>query len=289
MTIPPDSYEVLGYRVRVTAPDEEARRAIRSILGGFGPVEEASGTTFVPYRLVTDGPEHWTVFTRSTLSHTAPDFATALAALEWHILTDALARCRDLFHLHGAALAAPGGRDGVLLIGDSGSGKTTLTLGLILRGFAPLSDDVTLVDTDTLAARPFPRAFHLEEGTRDLLARRALPATWDLAAMPPGYFRPPAWATAPAAIRCIIFPQYQPGASPQLIPLPIADAASALLAHTISLVRVPKLALATVSRLTAAVPCYRMVSGDLDPALDAIIAQVAPRPAAAGPHAESVR
>jgi len=145
----------------------------------------------------------------------------------------------------------------------------------MLRGFAPLSDDVTLLDTGTLAACPFPRAFHLEEGTRHLLAARDLPAAWALAAMPPGYFLPPRWATAPVPIRCVLFPRYEEGAAPQLTRLAIPDAASLLLGHTISLARLPRVALGVVSRLTAQAGCYRLVSGDLDAALDAIVALLA--------------
>lgn len=271
MTLAFDMYEVLGYRVRVGVSDPVARQAAQSILGGFGPVAVAPDARFVPYLLTTDEAGNWMVAARGSTLRTDADFATALAALEWHILTDALARCSDLFHLHGAALSSPNHSGGIVLIGDSGSGKTTLTLGLMLRGFAPLSDDVTLLEPTTLAARPFRRAFHLEEGTRQILEGRDLPATWDLAAMPSGYFLPPRWAPGPVPIRCVLFPQYRPGAPAQLTRLTIPAAAATLLAHTISLAHIPTVALATVARLTASAGCYHFVSGELDDALDAIV------------------
>lgn len=267
-----DTYEVLGYRARVGVPEGRARRALRSILGGFGPVEAVPGDRVVPYLLVPAAGGDWAVRVRGHARHTAADFATALAALEWQLLTDALARRRGVFHLHGAALVAPGGGEAIALVGGSGNGKTTLTLGLILRGFAPLSDDVTLLDADTLRARPFPRAFHLEEGTRRILEARDLPADWDFAAMPPGYFAPPRWAVAPTPVRHLIFPRYVPDATAGLTRLDIPAAASLLLENTISLARTPRIALGSVARLTATAGCYRLVSGSLDAALDAIAA-----------------
>lgn len=268
-------FDVLGYRVRVSVPDPIARQQVWPILSGFGPVAGTPADRVVPYALTRDGAAVWTVRARGAVLHTGTDLTAAVAALEWHILTDALARRRDHFHLHGAAVAPPDGGDGVVLLGDSGSGKTTLTLGLMLRGCLPLSDDVTLLEPLTLAAQPVRRAFHLEAGTRRLLEERALPASWDLDAAPPGYFLPLRWAGAPVPIRYVLFPSYQPGAAPLLTRLAIPDAAATLLGQTTSLVRVPQLALATVARLTARAQCYHFVSGDLDEALDAILALLA--------------
>lgn len=178
-------------------------------------------------------------------------------------MTDALARRDDLFHLHGAALASPTARDGLLLIGESGSGKTTLALGLMLRGFVPFNDDVALLEPATLELQPFQRAFHIEEGTRGLLASLALPDTWDLDAAPRGYFVPPRWAESGVPVRYLLFPTFQPDATPQLTRLAAPEAAAALLTHTTTLIRNPRLALSTVARLTERTACYRLCTGNL--------------------------
>ena len=48
--------------------------------------------------------------------------------------------------LHGGALEAPSG-EGVLIVGPSGSGKSTLSAGLVLRGWACVSDDLLILSS----------------------------------------------------------------------------------------------------------------------------------------------
>lgn len=276
-----DRYDVLGYQVRVDAPNPTARQGVRAILHGFAITTTAPAGGVTPYAIVETPAAGWEVRVRHAMVQTLPDLPAALGALEWQIVTAALARCRDRCHLHGAALITPAADGAVLLIGHSGSGKTTLALGLLLRGFAAVSDDVTLIEPATLTPQLVRRAFHLEPATRRLLAARALPPDWELDGPLPGYFLPPRWATQPAPVRSLFFPVFQPGVTASLTPLPIAEAASTLLTQTTTLARQPDVALRTVAQLTARAPCYRLVSGDLDSALDLIARQLA-----LGPHRE---
>ena len=258
-----DQFNVLDAWVEVRTTSPSARLAVRNILRGFDrggpkrPVEPVAR-----YSLTLDDGLFWQVNAGELIPCVSCQLTNALTTLEWQIVMDALARRDDLFYLHGAALAAPGGREGVVLVGESGSGKTTLALALMLRGFAPFNDDVTLLEPATLALRSFHRAFHLEEGTRALLRPFALPDTWDLEAEPRGYFLPPVWAESGVPVRHILFPTFQAGAAPQVTRLTVPEAAAALLAHT-SLKHAPGRGLATVARLTAQAACYRLRTGGL--------------------------
>ena len=64
-------------------------------------------------------------------------------------------------------------------------------------------------------------------------------------------------------MKWILFPEYVPGQTPQLIRLTPAEAASAILTRTTTLSRLPKLALSTASRLLEHAACYRFPTGDL--------------------------
>lgn len=279
----PDRYDIFGYAAELLVADPEARRAVRWILRDFAQPAGGVGEQVARYVLSppdgASGTAAWSLRLDGALLHTDPDLPAALVSLEWQVFTDALAARPDLFHLHGAALAPPAGREALLLIGPSGSGKTTLTLALMLAGLAPYGDDVILIEPATLAVRSVPRAFHIEPGTRELLAPLGPPVDWRFDAGPLGYFLPPRWATDPRPIRCVLFPEVRPGAAPRLVPLTPAEAAAALLGQTASLVRTPRVALPTVARLTRQAACYRLVAGDLAASVDVVQRLLADSPA----------
>ena len=279
-----DVYDLPGFRAAIVTTARAARAARRSILRAFGPVAVAPAATLPRFALVREA-DGWAVRQDDALVHTGEDFPTALATLEWHLLTAAL-RDRDAdFALHAAALRLPGRRASLLLIGESGKGKTTLALALMQRGFTPYGDDVALLDPRTLDVRSFRRAFHIRPGTWQALAALRDPlAPWPPGsdrpdATPEGYYLPPRWAPNPAPVRWVLFPRYLPGQEPALTPLAPAEAAPALLAHSASLSRNPAQALATAARLTAEARCYRCLVGDLAASVGLIERALAAPPA----------
>jgi hypothetical protein len=120
--------------------------------------------------------------------------------------------------------------DTVFLLGISGTGKTTLTLGLMGRGWEQFSDDVALVDVQSLDVRAFPRCFHVSAATLAVLpARPPLERAGGLA----GYLRPLKWADGagqPSTI-VVVTRDLQRPSTMQL--LSQAEAAGALLEATI--------------------------------------------------------
>ena len=170
--------------------------------------------------------ESWRVAGPGSATYRTASLADALLALEWQLVTDAIAHRRDRFHLHAAALLAPAAPAALIVAGVSGSGKTTLTLGLMARGFLPYSDDATLIDPDTCAPTAFRRAFHVDDGTRSLLAALPTPPDWYFEAAPAGYFSPPRWAEIARPIRIVLFSSLFPDAVPTLAPLTLAQAAA---------------------------------------------------------------
>lgn len=262
-----DVYDVLGYRVAIGSTVEAARVAARRVLGGFGPHPGAAIDEIPRYEILVSNTGsrlalNGTVMFPENEEAGRVELLSVLGALEFELVTKGLDRHDGLFHLHGAALCVPTQRAGLVLAGESRSGKTTLALGLLLRGFFPFTDDVALIDPQTFDLHPVRRAFHITPETWSILEPLAGgPPAVDEA--PLGYFLPPQWADAPVPVRWILFPEYRPHQTPQLIKLTPPEAASAMLTRTTTLSRSPRLALSAASRLIERVECYRFPTGDL--------------------------
>jgi hypothetical protein len=76
---------------------------------------------------------------------------------------------RDLIKIHAAGGSFGGRR--FLLVGDKGAGKTTLITRLLFEGAAVYGDETVLVQEGNVT--PFPRKFHLKEGTLPLVPQLA--------------------------------------------------------------------------------------------------------------------
>lgn len=209
----------------------------------------------------------WTV----TQSHQSPRTFShqdrLLSHLEWRAASSALELSQTCVAFHAAALA----RDSsvILLLGTSGSGKSTLTLGLMSRGWMPLSDDVALVNKESLAVEVFPRSFHIEAHTRELVP---LDKLVEPSSVLEGYARPLQWAPGqqrPTSLfivhRCSTCPSSRSVISQ-------AEAAGALLTETIrSSTRSTQQATQVAVGVAASTQgCYRVRNGQLDGTLNLI-------------------
>ncbi|MFC1491783.1 hypothetical protein ACFLQ0_04265 [Nitrospinota bacterium] len=98
--------------------------------------------------------------------------------LESALCDGALERVRDMLLIHGAAVEREG--EAIIFLGKSYSGKSTLTMHLLRSGFRLLSDEVVLVDPETLKLRPFPRNLLVRQGAlqNDSDLRELCDARW---------------------------------------------------------------------------------------------------------------
>jgi len=271
-------YRILTHAVEIDVPDATMRDAVARVLGHFTPDDGSVAEERVQYTLTRSNDQRWMVSRLGSGFGTDTEMTSGLLALEWHLVTDALAKQTAFFHLHGAALATPDGRSSLLVVGESGSGKTTLMLALMQRGFLPYSDDVALIEPESLLLHPFPRAFHLREGTRSLLGERSDAPLGDFERLPPGFLLPPRYASTPAPVRFVVFPMLRLGHPPQFVPLAPAESATMLLSQTLTLTGTPALALRTAARLTEIARCGRLFMGDLAATADLVVALAAEGP-----------
>jgi hypothetical protein len=266
------AYRLLDYTIAITVPDTETGATLHAVLSGFPAAEVAAGTA--RYAIGRDAAGAWWVDAHGSRILSGVSRVDALLGVEWHAVSDVLAATPHLLHLHGAALATPSGDGALLVLGASGAGKTTLVLALMTLGFVPFADDVVLVEPDSLAVQTFPRAFHADETTRTLVERLPGPITWRFDGLPPGCAQPLRWASQPAPVSAIVFPELRPGDAPSLTRLSIADATATLLPFSGTLGSNPALALSVAAKLTGSVGCYTLRSGDL-PATCALVASLA--------------
>jgi hypothetical protein len=114
----------------------------------------------------------WTV-TCGDLSHSAaPGVAAAARWVEWLLTSQLVKRWTRFVHVHAGLVS--NGEQSTLLIGRSGSGKSTTTVALALDGLELFTDDVALVDRETLRPYCVPRPVKLDQAARRLLRPRGL-------------------------------------------------------------------------------------------------------------------
>ncbi len=189
-----------------------------------------------------------------------------LQQLEWHVVTAALEGTSAYASIHGAAFVR--GTSAVMLVAESGAGKTTITLGMMRRGWEPLSDDIVLIDAETLAIQPFPRCFHVDGATRELALDESL-VEWPGAI--PGYARPLRWATSGVRPTAVLLAERCQTCFSRLRAVTLAEVAGALGVNAIRS-GLPRPQLARVAVRIAAEVSHggRLLNARLEDTLDLI-------------------
>jgi hypothetical protein len=252
--------------VRIDGLSPALRTRLADLMSPFA-IQEFGTPPDVHLAVEQESTGVWTVTHNGQTPRTFTHQDRLLSHLEWRAASSALEVSQTCVAFHAAALE----RDSsvILLLGTSGSGKSTLTLGLMSRGWKPLSDDVALVNKESLAVEVFPRSFHIEARTRDLVPLHELVEP-SLAL--DGYARPLQWASGvqrPTALfivnRCSTCPSTRSVISQ-------AEAAGALLTETIrSGGRTTQEAIQVAVGVAASTHgCYRLRNGQLDGALNLI-------------------
>jgi hypothetical protein len=212
----------------------------------------------------------------------APKLADILPHLVFHINSQVARQTGDFLLIHAGAVSTPAG-EGLLLPAPSGHGKTTLVTGLVRAGYLYLSDEIGAVDPVTRRLYPFQRALGLKVGHETVFpdlyrsANTSAPAGAGMCHARPEAVRAGAGG-GPCRIRFVVAHQYRAGASTEITPLTPAQGAMELLTNTMNLPRYRSRALTLVADVARRARNYRLVSGDLDEAVQAIT-ELSSRPA----------
>ncbi len=198
----------------------------------------------------------------------------AYAFLEWGLNWCVTSQCHRWITLHAAVLER-GGR-AVLLPAPPGSGKSTLCAALMMDGWRLLSDEMVLLDPETLQVTPSVRPISLKNRSIDLMKQR----------FPEARFGPLAHdtlkgtvchmavteeslqkATLLASPAWVVFPRYQAGAGLSVCPRGKAAALAELFSNCFNHQVHGQEGFRALARLMVQVDTHDLVYDDLDAAL----------------------
>ena len=151
-----DSYSVYGFSFVMKTNHSESRDAIVRLYHRF--LRSSASETVVEAGFEAEGDGfRWRVGDKTG---DGPNLGSALWAFESALCEGIIRSQRRLIAVHAATLYFRG--LAVMLIGPSEAGKSTLSVAFSRRGFTLATDDVALVDPQTLNVHPIPRCLHLD-------------------------------------------------------------------------------------------------------------------------------
>jgi hypothetical protein len=182
------------------------------------------------------------------------------------VVSEALKRLPAHIHVHAAVVATE--QRSALLIGRSGSGKSTTSVALALAGLRLFTDDVALIERETLRPVVVPRPVKLDMRSRRMLRPRGLRiprGAWlgesiDRRVIPG---LPPVEEPGPPLAAVVFFAE-QRGAEASLRPITNAEAVMRLILQSGSERFDHRGPSDGALDLVNAVPCYELTAGPLD-------------------------
>lgn len=199
----------------------------------------------------------------------------APAFFEWGLNWSVAASCHQWLTVHAASLER-GGRS-VILPAPPGSGKSTLCAGLALRNWRLLSDELTLIDHNSLAMHALARPINLKNASIGVIKAYEPNAVWgpetyDTAKGRVTHLKPPVQAVErmleTAQPGWIVFPRYQAGAEPLLTPRGKAATFAAFVENAFNYSILGETGFDVVGRLISQCDCYDFVYSRLDDAIE---------------------
>lgn len=200
---------------------------------------------------------------------TASSLAGALWSLEAALCETIIRSQRRSFAIHAATVLLE--NSAALLTGRSTAGKTTLSLALARRGFPVATDDVALVDPESLNVLPIPRCFHLDDAGSRLLEADGLclPGSWrDFRFTVPSDFHE--IAMTPRRARVLVFIQGPRGEHPMIEATSQAQMSAHVLSETGQGPLPDSETIAATCRLASGAACYLLRPGPLTETADAL-------------------
>jgi hypothetical protein len=199
----------------------------------------------------------------------------APAFLEWGLNWSIAASCHQWFTIHAASLERNG--FAVILPAPPGSGKSTLCTALALRGWRLLSDELTLINPQSMTASALARPINLKNASIDLIREFEPgsvwgPETYDTAKGRVTHLRPPFESVdrmlETARPRWIVFPRYSPGSEPLLTPRPKAQTFVHFAENAFNYSTLGETGFDVVGRLVDQCHCYDFTYSRLEDALE---------------------
>lgn len=198
----------------------------------------------------------------------------ARAMLEWGMNWCVGAHAHQYLIIHSAVVAK--GDTLVILPGKPGAGKSTLCAALVGEGWRLFSDELALVDTNTLQVHPVVRPISLKNKSIDVITERypQFEAASRIQTSSKGivsHFPAPkeslALMSQPLAATHMVFPQFDSSAQCEISQVGQGEAMLSVIDDCFNYNPLGKKGFETLSHLMASIECYSLHYGDLDTAL----------------------
>jgi HprK-related kinase A len=215
--------------------------------------------------------------------------AQGLPLLEWGLNWTFSAHAHQYLILH-AAVVERGGL-AVVMPAPPGSGKSTLCAALAHAGWRLFSDELALVDPQTLALTASPRPISLKNASIDVIRAQApsavfTPAVQETQKGTIAHAKPPADAVhrahEPAEPAWIVLPRWAAAAEPELRPLPKARALALAIDNTFNFPVHRRAGFHALRRLVDRCECFELPYADLRDAVALLDARHRARTGASG-------
>jgi hypothetical protein len=157
----------LELTAEVVAPCRPFGPLLPISLGAYPPALPDAPVDFQVVISPHDRRDRWSLIVGDHLFTGIAGADTAACKAEWCVVTEGLKRLSGFVHVHAAVLAT--GEQSFMLVGDSGAGKSTMSVALALAGCDLLTDDVGLIDQETLRPATVPRPIKLDQRSTALL------------------------------------------------------------------------------------------------------------------------
>lgn len=227
---PPDrvrAYRLLDTVFEVRFPDLSLAKVVDTAIGHLATTDPKTANAVVYH-----GEHGITITVDGRVIERCADVSGVAPAVKAALAIDAANRQDFGLFLHAALLRRGG--SGLLLPAAPGRGKTCLAAALARAGFDYCSDEIVLLDRETLHARGLPTALAVKDGAWELL-KPLYPELPSMRAhhrsdgkivkyLPPpvAIGAPP--ADAPLPVRTIVLPRYVPDGAAELRRVARADA-----------------------------------------------------------------
>lgn len=199
----------------------------------------------------------------------------APALLEWGLNWTIAASCHQWFTIHAASVE----RNGRVVIfpAPPGTGKSTLCAVLAFDGWRLLSDELTLLDLETLEAKALARPINLKNASIDIIREFASQAVWgpevfDTTKGRVTHVAPPKDSVLRMSEnglpRWIVFPKYVAGAKPTLSPRAKSQTFIDLADNAFNYSALGETGFDLVARLVDRCDCYDFVYSHLEDAIE---------------------
>ena len=237
--------------------------------------ERSEGTEFLPFASLRAKGSLTRNDNKKLLYETGDPFEF-ISFIEWSMIDTALERMEGYYQIHGGAVVK--GDRGLILPAAPGSGKTTLTVGLTMNGFQCFSDDIVLIDMQSLKLNPFPRNIFITEEKKAVFDRYGINLSlrksewmeyggWDF--IPP---HPPPLPQGERGFNVdfIIFPKYNPAQKTELKRISKGKAIFEIIKESFNIHKFRDRGVDIVHRLVENAECFQLTVNDLNEAIEII-------------------